>query len=194
MTGSNSFSDMFLQAAKWDISACIQRETKILFAFGEGKRFSIQYWKFWKTTTNQKRMLDVKCCSDRIKPPQNLSSASRSLYNKTASGAISPEGDVPPLLTQESNSNPALCTREHQKLQQENVQLLQHPPPSFGLCWEATSIPHSQIWKTHLSDTVGGSAKLFRQATMEKSTKYLATGQGVERDVHREYPTVLPPP
>lgn len=59
-------------------------------------------------------MLDVKCCSDRIQQPQNLSSALRSLYNKIASGAINPEGDLPLLLTQESNGKPALCTREHQ--------------------------------------------------------------------------------
>lgn len=59
-------------------------------------------------------MLHVKYCSDRIQPSQYWSSVLRSLYNKRVSGAINPEGDLPPLLTLESNGKPALCTREHQ--------------------------------------------------------------------------------
>jgi len=95
-------------------------------------------------------MLDVKCCSDRIQPSQNLSSLLRLLYNKTVSGAISPEGDLSPLLMQESKGKAALCTREHQSRPAEAPSgegSAATAPPSSGFCLLKITIStkHSQI-------------------------------------------------
>lgn len=65
-----------------------------------------------------------------------------------------------------------------QKPHEEKVQLAQLLPPLASACSEARSVPTAATFGR-------GPVKLFRQATMEKSTKSLATGQGGVKDLQQ---------
>lgn len=142
-------------------------------------------------------MLDVKCCSDRIQPLQNLTSVLRSLYNNSVCGHQSRGWSAPSVDTGEQRQACSLHQGAPAQACRSSIRKrfnFYSPTLLWPLLAQSMiSIKHSQIWKTHPSDIVRGRAKLFRQASTEKSTKSLATGQGGERDLRRGYSTFLPP-
>lgn len=78
--------------------------------------------------------------------PQNLSSVSRSLYNKTAFGDYQSRGWCAPSVDrwEQQQTCPLHQGAPSGKSSTSTA------PSSSVLCSEAPSIPHSQIWKTHL--------------------------------------------
>lgn len=127
-------------------------------------------------------MPDVKCCSDTIKPPQNLSSMLKSpdrLRGHQSRGWSAPSADTGEQW-QGCPLHQGVSVQAWRNSMRKRFNFYSLTPP-WALLRVVIGTRQRQKWKTLLSDIVRGPEKLFR-SHHRKTYKVLSHWQGEERD------------